>query len=123
MSIFLIYEWLSDETPGANSIIIDDSHLAHLVSVWELQWNRPPTEEELESLLEKHVRQEVFYREALRMNLDHNDEIVKRRMAQKMEFLSGDLSAFANSPTDEALRAYYENHREKYKIPFQYSFK
>ncbi len=122
LGIFLIYGWVSDEQSDENKIIIDDSHLAHLVSIWELQWNRPPTEIELQGILENYLQQEVFYREALKMNLDHNDEVVKRRLAQKMEFLSDDLTALVEPPTDNKLREYYQEHREKYKTPYQYSF-
>lgn len=123
LAIFLVYGWVSDESSDENKIVIDDSHLSHLISIWELQWNRPPTEEELQGILEKYLQQEIFYREALKMNLDHNDEVVKRRLAQKMEFLSDDLSALVDAPTDEKLRDYYQKNQEKYQVPYQYSFK
>ena len=123
LGIFLVYGWVSAEESYDNKIIIDDSHLAHLVSIFELQWNRPPTEEELQNILEKYLQQEIFYREALKMNLDHNDEVVKRRLAQKMEFLSDDLSALVDPPTDEKLQTYYQQNKDKYQVPYQYSFK
>ena len=68
------------------------------------------------------MRQEIFYREALRMNLYQNDERVKRRLAQKMEFLSNDLSAIVDPPSDDKLRAYYNEHNETYEVPAHYSF-
>ena len=123
LGIFLIYGWVSDEQSDENKIVIDDNHLDHLVSIWELQWNRPPTEEELQGILENYLKQEIFYREALKMNLDHNDEVVKRRLAQKMEFLSDDLSALVDPATDEKLEAFYRENKEDYQVPYQYSFK
>jgi len=122
LGIFLIYGWVSDEQSDENKIIIDDNHLSHLVSIWELQWNRPPTEEELQGILESYLKQEIFYREALKMNLDHNDEVVKRRLAQKMEFLSDDLSTLVDPATDEKLQAFYKENEEKYQVPYQFSF-
>ena len=61
-----------------------------------------------------HVEQEVLYREALAMNLDHNDEIVKRRLAQKMEFISDGL-AESLQPTKEMLVEYYDKNKDNYK--------
>lgn len=123
LAIFLLYGWVSDDESDKNKIIIDDSHLAHLKSIWELQWNRAPTEEELQGILEKHLQKEVFYREALKVNLDHNDEVVKRRLAQKMEFLSDDFSALVDAPTDEKLLEYFKSNQEQYLVPYQFSFK
>jgi hypothetical protein len=55
------------------------------------------------------------------MNLDHNDEIIKRRLAQKMNFLSNDLATL-KEPTEDELRKYYEDNREKYMLSPIYSF-
>ena len=67
--------------------------LSQLALVYQSQWRRAPTPEEFDRLVESKVQQEILYREALAMGLDKNDEIVKRRMAQKMRFLAEDASA------------------------------
>ncbi|RLD26388.1 MAG: hypothetical protein DRI70_05680, partial [Bacteroidetes bacterium] len=54
------------------------------------------------------------------MNLDHNDEIIKRRLAQKMKFLSNDIASL-KEPTDEELRNYFKDHSEKYLTIYSYS--
>jgi hypothetical protein len=54
------------------------------------------------------------------MNLDHNDEIIKRRLSQKMEFLSNDLATLVE-PNDEELEVYYGQYSEKYMTPYSYS--
>ena len=56
--------------------------------VWAMQWHRPPGPEELQSLLNDYVREEVLVREAIAMGLDRGDDIVRRRLVQKMEFLA-----------------------------------
>ena len=56
------------------------------------QWERQPTLEELSGLVENRVREEILYREALAMRLDKDDDIVKRRMVQKMQFLAEDVA-------------------------------
>jgi len=119
--LFLLFSLVSGPEERERDIVIDDPTLDHIVSLWELQWKRPPTREELQGLVEQYIEQEVYYREALRMDLDHNDEIVKRRLSQKMEFLSDDLSAMIAPPTEENLRRYYETNKEKYQTAYAYS--
>jgi hypothetical protein len=85
-----------------------------------MQWKRPPTEKELQNLIAQKIKQEIFYQEALNMNLDHNDEIIKRRLAKKMKFLSNDIASMTE-PTDEELKAYYKEHEDKYLTPTSYS--
>lgn len=55
------------------------------------------------------------------MGLDRDDTIVKRRLAQKLEFLTEDLSA-AGQPTDAQLTAFFSEHGERYQIPSRLSF-
>jgi hypothetical protein len=42
-------------------------------------------------------------------------------LAQKLEFLAKDLVALT-PPTDEELRAYFEQHRDRYQEPVEYTF-
>lgn len=120
--IFLVYGLTARTGDSRDEIIISDSDLDHMVGLFRLQWQRNPTEEELIALVSKSIRQEILYREALKMNLDHNDEVVKRRLAQKMDFLSNDVSALVNDPNDEELRRYFEKHADKYMEAFRFSF-
>jgi hypothetical protein len=76
-------------------------------------WMRPPTQEEMQGLVDDYVREEVLYREARAMGLDQDDVIVRRRMRQKFEFLAEDLATH-RSPTDQELEAYLQQHPEKY---------
>ena len=69
---------------------LDD--IAQLALLFQSQWKREPTAPELERLMETKVQTEILYREALAMGLDKDDEIVKRRMAQKMQFLAEDAA-------------------------------
>lgn len=121
--IFLVYQFTdAGEESGDDQIVLDDETLNHISALWELQWKRKPTFEELEGLISDYVYQEVLYREALRMNLDHNDEIVKRRLSQKMEFMASDLTKLIAPATDQALQKYLEDNSEKYFSPSKYSF-
>ena len=68
-------------------------------------WQRPPTAEELKGLIDDHVKEEILSREAIKLGLDQNDTIIRRRLRQKMEFLAEDFAATAE-PTDAELEAY-----------------
>jgi peptidyl-prolyl cis-trans isomerase C len=92
-----------------------------LASTWEARWNRPPTPQEMEGLVRELVRETVLYREALALGLDRNDTIVRRRLAQKLEFLTQDLAELV-PPTDDQLKTYFESHRDQYQIPSRLTF-
>jgi len=76
---------------------------------------------ELKVLVEANTTEEVMYREALRLGLDKDDEIVRRRLVQKYEFLNQDL-ATPPEPTDGALRDYFQQHQEQYRLPDRVTF-
>ena len=102
------------------SIEISENDLRRLNDQWQMQMRRPPTATELSGLTEQFVREEILYREALRMGLDQNDTIVRRRLVQKLTFLTEDT--FAQPLNDEELRAYFESNQEDYRIPALYTF-
>ena len=112
LALFLLFNLVSPEDSD-NKIVIDQYDIDELASKWNLQWQRDPTEQELKGLLDNYIKQEIYYREALAMRFDHNDEIVKRRMAQKMQFLTKDLAERVN-PTDVQLEQFLKSHRNKY---------
>ncbi|WP_345369658.1 peptidylprolyl isomerase [Algivirga pacifica] len=120
--LFFVYDRTQETHTEEKQIVIDDNHLNHLISLWQLKWQRPPTQEELNGIVQKYIRQEILYREALRMNLDHNDEMIKSRLAQKMEFLSDDLTTLSDPVTDETLKGYYTSNQSSYQSPETYSF-
>ena len=111
-------------TNGANRsdlITVSPQLVNQLSKTWERQWKRPPTDRELQHLIESNVQEEVLYREALAMNLDQNDTIVRRWLVQKMDFLSRDMIPPVE-PTDEEVKAYFESHSQDYIQPARVSF-
>ncbi len=120
--IFLLYG-LQDRKPEdiPTRIIISEADIDRMTMLWERKWQRLPTPLELEGLIEQQVREEVLYREALNMGLDRNDTVVRRRLAQKVEFLSQDLASLAE-PSESDLAEYLDAHPEKFKTPDYISF-
>jgi peptidyl-prolyl cis-trans isomerase C len=97
---------------------IDD--ISQLVLVFRSHWRRDPTSQELRVLVEDRVREEVLYREALALGLDKDDTIVKRRMAQKIQFLAEDA---AREPTREELAMWHQANRDQFALPSRVSFR
>ena len=122
--LFVAYSYLKPgpEPESSYEIALTLDELAQLQKLYESQWRRPPTPEEFSAMVENKVRQEVLYREALTMGLDKNDEIVKRRMAQKMQFIAEDMAA-AQDPTTEELRAWYAKNSDRFVMPGRLSFR
>ena len=79
-----------------------------------MTWQRPPTEEEFRGLVEEHLKEEVLYREALAMGLDRDDQIIRRRLRQKLEFLTADVVE-SFEPTDEEAQAYLDAQPDRYR--------
>jgi len=89
---------------------------------FQSQWRRAPTQEEFGRLVENKVQEEVLYREAVAMGLDKDDTIVKRRMAQKMQFLAEDV-ANAHEPDRAELEAWYAKNADKFALPGRINFR
>jgi len=122
-AIFVLYGVLNKDlaSDNINVISVNDSDIEQLKALWQKQWQRPPTKQELDGLVESHIREQVFYREALAMGLDKDDTIVRRRLMQKMEFLVADVS-LPEDPETSALQEYYQNHLDRYREPARLSF-
>jgi len=103
-------------------IRITAGEVTQLAAFWETQAQRKPTAEELRGLIEERIDEEVLAREAVRLGLDRDDVIVRRRLAQKMAFVSDDLAVVAE-PAEDALREYFNAHRETYTTPDLYALR
>jgi hypothetical protein len=106
---------------SGNKIVVTAAEIERLSANWSKNWNRPPTETELKGLVESYIKEEVYYREALALGLDQNDTILRRRLMQKMEFLSNDLAEL-NQPDESALNKYFLDNEDKYELPPRVSF-
>jgi len=98
------------------TITITAGEIAWLEDAWAKQWKRPPTPVERQGLIKQYLRETVLYREAVAMGLDKDDTIIRRRLAQKLEFLSQDLIR-PSPPTEEELLTYFEDHLDRFRAP------
>ncbi len=123
--LFAGYRLVHPERPASvegNRIELTAADVQQFEVVWRAQWHRAPTQDEMRGLVESRVREEILYREALGLGLERGDTIIKRRLAQKMEFLADDLSAVRN-PSVEELRAWYSRDPARFAEPDRQSFR
>jgi peptidyl-prolyl cis-trans isomerase C len=125
LALFVVYGALQ-KVPrrGSTSDLIEltQDDLRQLRTAFTAQWQRPPTSQEFQGLLDAKVREEILYREALALRLDKDDTIVKRRMAQKMEFLSEDVTA-AHEPTMQELKDWFAKNPQGFALPGRATFR
>jgi len=121
--IFVLFSVVNKEEDivSGNKIVVSAADIERLSNNWSKRWNRLPTDTELQGLVESYIREEVYYREALALGLDQNDTILRRRLMQKMEFLSNDLAEL-NQPDDTELNKYFLDNQDKYILPARVSF-
>ncbi len=123
LALFLLHGWMNPAGSGSGeTVIITAGRVQQLAATFALMHQREPTRDELDDLIDEAVREEILYREALALGLDQDDTIVRRRLRQKMEFVSEDVAAVAE-PTDAQLQAYLDAHPETYRRETRYSFR
>jgi parvulin-like peptidyl-prolyl isomerase len=110
-----------DTRADLHRIVVTPAHVAEIARRYALQFGGPPDRAVLEQLVRDDIRDEVLFRQAKALGLDRDDEIIRRRMVQKAQFLIQDLQAPAE-PTDVQLQAYYAAHAVLYATPARTSF-
>lgn len=111
--LFFFYSLSGDNKEEDNSIVVSKARVAQLTSAWEKKFFRTPTKEEKQKMIENEVYTLVLYKEALKIGLDKNDNEIKRRLAQKMEFVAYDTYTLPD-PSEDMLKKYMKSHPEKY---------
>ena len=119
-SLFLLDRWhqrSQDET-----IVITAGDIQRIRDQWQSQSGRPVSEEMLQSLISEQIQERRLYREALALGLDQGDVIIRRRLAQKLRFLTEDLAETIQVPAPDALEAYFDSHSSDYQNPARLTF-
>jgi hypothetical protein len=106
----------------ASHIVVTPGHLEHLTVSFTRTWQRPPTASELAGLIDDYVRDEVLYREAVALGLDRDDTIVRRRLRQKLEFLTEETAEMA-APSDAELQTFLQQHLDAFRVEPRLAFR
>ena len=112
----LVFNYDEDEL----NIFISDQEIESLIYAWELQVGRSPTRVDIKNIIDDVIKEEILYREALRLNLDLEDRIIKRRLAQKISFLKQE--SIVDTPSNNELLDYFNNNKDKYFIEPTFTF-
>lgn len=119
-ALFALYSALNpDALRSEQEIFVDQTRVSSLSAQFERLWQRPPTDSELQSLIDAWVREEILYREGISMGLEREDQVIRRRVAQKMMFFADSLTA--SEPGDAELQAWLARHPERYRLPSVYT--
>ena len=123
---FLVYQQFSNDysrdPDQQEEILVSQARIEGLQQGFKKTWQRFPSDTELTILIDGFVREEIYYREALALGLDRDDAVVRRRLRQKLEFISEDLIALAE-PDDRELQAYLDTNADAYRQPTVYRFR
>jgi hypothetical protein len=125
LALFVVFRALhpaSAEPASSNQITLTKDDLRQIAMAWVAQGRSPPTREQMANLVDMKVREEIYFREALTLGLDRDDTIVKRRLAQKMEFLAEDLSGIGE-PAPGELRAWFAKNAARFASAPRASFR
>lgn len=124
-AMFAANTWLNHDRGGVEvsrqiALTLDD--LRQIDLAFQSQWRRQPTADEFKAMVDDKVQEEILYREGLAMGLDKDDTIVKRRMAQKLQFLAEDVAS-AHEPTAAELKTWFERNSQKFGLPGRITFR
>lgn len=119
--IFLVLGGTQAVNPDSRKITVTEAQVQQLAQNFAGIWRRPPTEAEIDRLIRNFIREEIYYREALKLGLDENDTIIRRRLRTKMEELST-AEAQSAVPSEAALQKMLDDNPAKYAADARYSF-
>lgn len=120
--LFAAYGALNGSGSSRNSeIVVTAGQIEHLKTGFTRSWRRPPSADELNDLIRIYIREEVHYRHAREMDLDRDDPIIRRRLQQKLEFVSEDVAA-QSDPSESDLETLLRSQPEKFRVGRSYTF-
>ena len=109
------------DIPRDDQIVISAGQIEHLAARYARTWQRPPTLEELQGLIDEYVREEVAYREGMAIGLDRDDAIIRRRIRQKLDFIAVDIASLVD-PTQKDLEDYLADHPDDFRVKPRFTF-
>jgi PPIC-type PPIASE domain len=121
IALFAAYQWMAPVDSDGRRIVITQGVVDDLVSQHVAARGREPSSTELNHLIESYVRDEILYREGVKLGLDRDDIVVKRRVRQKIELIAEE-DASTRAPTDADLSAYLAANQARFVQPAVLTF-
>jgi parvulin-like peptidyl-prolyl isomerase len=122
LAIFIVYGALNREAAiEPDRIVVSHATIEQIAALFAKTWQRPPSPAELKGLVDDHVKEEIYYREARALGLEANDTLIRRRLRQKMEFLN-DAAIDLPAPADAELEQYLQANAPKFAVDAKIAF-
>ncbi len=122
IGLFVLYSTTGQSDDREGHIALSNSEITRLVASWQRRWNRSPGPQDIRDIVEARVREEVLYREALALEMDRSDPVVRRRLSQKMAFMLEDMAP-QSTPDDDTLAAFLASEHRQFMRPARYSLR
>jgi len=122
-ALFGVYSALNrNHAASREDITVTSGQIENLAATFAKVWQRPPLATELKGLIDEHVKEEILNREAMKLGLDQNDTVIRRRLQQKMEFIA---EGFANTgePNDTELADHLSKHPDQFAQEQRFTFR
>jgi hypothetical protein len=120
--LFAYFQWTGGAGPGSRRIVVTPELVQHFAAGFYRTWQRLATPAEIKGLIDDHVKEEIATREAMAMDLDRDDAVIRHRLRQKLEFLTED-EATQEPPTEVELQAWLDAHPKSFARDPQVSFR
>lgn len=123
LGFFVLFKFFGDKNDlDSKTIVVDKQALMNYFQFQSKAFNQEVfeqkmaamSEDELEQLIKNYIQEEVLYREAVAMGLDKEDFVIKRRMIQKVEFISQGIAEVGADLSEEEISKYYEENKKNY---------
>jgi parvulin-like peptidyl-prolyl isomerase len=116
IALFAAYQWMAPVDSDGRRIVITQGVVDDLVTQHVAAKGREPSSTELNHLIESYVHDEILYREGVKLGLERDDIVVKRRVRQKIEVIAEE-DASTRAPTDADLSAYLAANQARFAQP------
>jgi parvulin-like peptidyl-prolyl isomerase len=105
--LFLLVSYIQEKKDNASrEITIDGDRVGLMLVNYKTQTGNLPTKQQLDAMIDNYIKEEISYREAKKMGLDKDDEIIRRRLSQKFDFMQTDLTE-VEPPSADQLKQFY----------------
>jgi PPIC-type PPIASE domain len=121
IALFAAYQWMAPVDSDGRRIVITQGVVDDLVTQHVAAKGREPSGAELNHLIESYVHDEILYREGVKLGLERDDIVVKRRVRQKIEVIAEE-DASTRAPTDADLSAYLAANQARFVQPAVLTF-
>lgn len=123
-ALFGVYFFMhrGDSVATPQDIVVTSGQIQTLAIGFTRVWQRPPTDVELKGLIDNYIKEEILAREAVKLGLDQNDSVIRRRLQQKMDFVAEEF-VDGREPTDAELADYLAKHPGRFAEDRRFTFR